>query len=168
MRVSLVLRTIIRPIHASHVLKRGSCCLFCQLRAIKKQRRHRWSAKLMSPEVFDHSIFNEMHTMPILKMLQMTRCFQYINNVCIQQQALQQSNTHKSSSSLRRWLSTCRKTFTTCDDTLYNSNTIVYKFYKDRVPARSGGVMCTTAGPSEAGRQRQLKPPHLLCLPYDL
>ena len=79
--VSRVIRATVRPTHLMSL--RGSCCLFRRSRAIKKQRRQRWSAKLMSPELLDHSVFNETHTMPILKTLQMTPCFQCINKVCI-------------------------------------------------------------------------------------
>ena len=53
-------------------LKEALAVSFFNQELTKKQRGQRWSAKLMSPEVFDHSIFNEMHTMHVLKTLQMT------------------------------------------------------------------------------------------------
>ena len=50
----------------------------------------------------------------------MIPCFQCINNVCVQQLVLQQSDTQiKPPSCMHRWLNIYRK-FATCDDTLYN------------------------------------------------
>ena len=66
-----VIRIIVRPTHLMSLREALTVSFFDQ-ELTKKQRRQRWSAKLMSPELFDHSIFNEMHTMPTLKTLQMT------------------------------------------------------------------------------------------------